>query len=241
MINKLDILAIGVHPDDIELGCAGTILKHVDLGFKIGALDLTKGELGTRGSAEIRLKEADDSAAIMGLVSRENLGFEDGFVTEDNKEYLLELVKQIRKYRAKIVLCNAIEDRHPDHSRAASLVSKACFLAGLPKIKTSLYGEEQTAWRPKQVLHYIQWKPINPDLLIDISAYMDGKLKAVKAYKSQFHDANSTEPKTPISSQQFLDSVSYRASDLGRLVGVDYAEGFTSETMVAIDSFEHLI
>ena len=241
MINKIDILAIGVHPDDIELGCAGTIIKHIALGFSVGGLDLTQGELGTRGSAELRLVEADNASKIMGLSIRDNLGFEDGFVTADNKQYQLEIVKKIRQYQPNIVLCNAIDDRHPDHSRSASLVSTACFLAGLPKVATELNGESQAAWRPKHVLHYIQWKPIKPDFIIDISGYLDTKISAVKAYKSQFHDPNSEEPETPISSQQFIDSVRYRASDLGRLIGVDYAEGFTSDKVIGLDRLDSLI
>ena len=241
MTDKVDILAIGVHPDDIELGCSGTILKHIDYGFTVGAIDLTQGELGTRGSAEIRLKEAEVSKKLMGLKFRENLGFEDGFVTDYNKAYQLEIVKRIRKYQPDIVLCNAIYDRHPDHSRSASLVASACFLAGLIKIESEFDGGIQLAFRPKQVLHYIQWKPIKPDFVIDISGYMDGKLAAVKAYRSQFHNPTSSEPETLISSKQFLDSVSYRASDLGRLIGVQYAEGFTSDKLIGLDRLEHLL
>ena len=241
MINKIDILAIGVHPDDIELGCAGTIVKHIKLGFSVGALDLTQGELGTRGSAEIRAQEAIDAAQILGLKFRENLNFEDGFVSADNKEYQLELVRKIREYQPKIVLCNAIDDRHPDHSRSASLVSTACFLAGLPKIKTSIKNQEQEAWRPTQVLHYIQWKPIKPDFVIDVSEEIETKVLAAKAYKSQFFDPASDEKETPISSQQFIDSVSYRASDLGRLIGVSYAEGFTSDKLIGLENFDSLL
>jgi bacillithiol biosynthesis deacetylase BshB1 len=241
MINKTDILAIGVHPDDIELGCAGTIVKHIDLGFTVGGLDLTQGELGTRGTAELRLEESDTAAKLLGLTFRENLGFEDGFVTADNKQYQLEIVKKIRQYQPNIVLCNAIDDRHPDHSRSANLVSTACFLAGLPKVATELNGESQAEWRPKQVLHYIQWKPIKPDFIIDISGYLNVKISAVKAYKSQFHNPNSDEPETPISSQQFIDSVKYRASDLGRLIGVDYAEGFTSDKVIGLDRLDSLL
>ena len=240
MTNKIDILAIGVHPDDIELGCGGTIVKHIDLGFTVGAIDLTQGELGTRGSAEIRLKEAEVSKKLMGLNFRENLGFEDGFVTADNKSYQLEIVKRIRKYQPDIVLCNAIDDRHPDHPRSASLVATACFLSGLTKIKTEFDGGVKSAFRPKQVLHYIQWKPIKPDFVIDITEYMDAKLATVKAYRSQFHDPTSSEPETLISSKQFLDSVSYRASDLGRLIGVEYAEGFTSDKLIGLDRLDHL-
>jgi len=240
MTNKIDILAIGVHPDDIELGCGGTILKHIHHGHRVGFIDLTHGELGTRGSAEIRLKEAEASKKLMGLKFRENLGFEDGFVTADNKSYQLEIVKRIRKYQPDIVLCNAIDDRHPDHPRSASLVATACFLAGLTKIKTEFDGGVQSAFRPKQVLHYIQWKPIKPDFVIDITGYMDAKLATVKAYRSQFHDPTSSEPETLISSKQFLDSVSYRASDLGRLIGVEYAEGFTSDKLIGLDRLDHL-
>ena len=241
MINKIDILAIGVHPDDIELGCAGTIVKHIGLGFSVGALDLTQGELGTRGTPELRLQEAAAAAVIMDLRFRENLNFEDGFVTADNKEYQMELIKRIRKYQPKIVLCNAISDRHPDHSRASSLVSNACFLAGLPKVKTVYLDEEQTAWRPKQVLHYIQWNPIKPDFVIDISKQIETKVLAVKAYKSQFFNSNSDEKTTPISSQQFIDSVSNRASDLGMLIGVGFAEGFTSDKLIGLDNLDSLL
>ena len=241
MINKIDILAIGVHPDDIELGCAGTIVKHIGLGFSVGALDLTQGELGTRGTPELRLQEAAAAAVIMDLRFRENLNFEDGFVTADNKEYQMELIKRIRKYQPKIVLCNAISDRHPDHSRASSLVSNACFLAGLPKVKTVYQDEEQAAWRPKQVLHYIQWNPIKPDFVIDISKQIETKVLAVKAYKSQFFNSNSDEKTTPISSQQFIDSVSNRASDLGMLIGVGFAEGFTSDKLIGLDNLDSLL
>ena len=241
MINKIDILAIGVHPDDIELGCAGTIVKHIGLGFSVGALDLTQGELGTRGTPELRLQEAVAAAVIMDLKFRENLNFEDGFVSADNKEYQMELIKRIRKYQPKIVLCNAVRDRHPDHSRASSLVSNACFLAGLPKVKTVYQDEEQVAWRPKQVLHYIQWNPIKPDFVIDISKQIETKVLAVKAYKSQFFNSNSDEKTTPISSQQFIDSVSNRASDLGMLIDVDFAEGFTSDKLIGLDNLDSLL
>ena len=241
MINKVNILAIGVHPDDIELGCAGTIVKHINLGFSVGIIDLTHGELGTRGSAKLRLEEAAEAAQILKAQFRENLGFEDGFVSSENKKYQLELVKKIRQYQPDIVLCNAVKDRHPDHASSASLVSKACFLAGLPKIETESGGNPQMAWRPKQVLHYIQWQPIDPDFVIDISNEITTKMQAVKAYKSQFFDPSSAEKETPISSQQFLDSVSYRASDLGRLLGVAYAEGYTSDKLVGIERLDHLL
>jgi len=241
MTNTVDILAIGVHPDDIELGCAGTIFKHIALGFTVGAIDLSQGELGTRGSAEIRLNEADTAAKIMGLKFRENLGFEDGFVFADCKEYQLQIVKRIRKYQPKMVLCNAIDDRHPDHSRASSLVSAACFLAGLPKLETEFEEVQQSAWRPKQVFHYIQWKSIQPDFVLDISDHMESKKAAVLAYKSQFYNPDLDENETPISSKQFINSITYRASDLGRLIGVAYAEGFTSEKLLGLDSLDALL
>lgn len=241
MIDKVDILAIGAHPDDIELACAGTILKHIDLGFSVGAIDLTRGELGTRGSAEVRAEEALLSARLMRLKFRENLAFQDGFVTPENKEYQLKIVEKIRKYQPDIVLCNAIDDRHPDHPRASSLVSTACFLAGLSKIHTQSEGSSQESWRPKQVLHYIQWKSVDPDFVIDITGYMSKKIEAVMAYSSQFYDPTSEEPQTPISSKQFIDSVSYRAEDLGRLIGVDYAEGFTSDKLIGLDRLDVLL
>ncbi|WP_457617378.1 bacillithiol biosynthesis deacetylase BshB1 [Lutibacter sp.] len=237
---KLDILAIGVHPDDVELGCGASIAKEVSLGKKVGILDLTRGELGTRGSAEIRDQEAKDAAKILGVVLRENLGFADGFF-ENNKAHQLEIIKIIRKYQPDIVLCNAVKDRHIDHSKGSKLVSDACFLSGLRKIETVLNGDTQEAWRPKQVYHYIQWDHLTPDFVVDVSGFMDTKIAAVKAYKSQFYNPNSKEPVSPISSKNFLESVRYRAQDLGRLTGVSYAEGFNSERYVAVKSFENLI
>ena len=241
MTNKVDILAIGVHPDDVELGCGGTIIKHIDIGFSVGVIDLTQGELGTRGSAEIRAKEAANSAKLMNVKFRENLGFEDGFVRPNNKDYQIEIVKRIRKYRPDIVLCNAIDDRHPDHPRAAELVSTACFLSGLKKIETQFEGNTQVSFRPKQVLHYIQWKPVNPDFVIDITGYISAKMDVVMAYSSQFFDPNSKEAETPISSKQFIDSVTYRAQDLGRIIGVDHAEGFTSDKCIGLDRLDQLL
>jgi len=236
---KLDILAIGAHPDDVELGCGATIAKEVSLGKKAGILDLTRGELGTRGSAEIRDNEAKTAAGILGISVRENVAFADGFFVND-KEHQLKIIEIIRKYRPEIVLCNAIDDRHIDHPKGSKLVSDACFLSGLRKIKTTLDGEKQEAWRPKQVYHYIQWKNIEPDFVVDVSDFIDIKLKAIKAYGSQFYDPNSKEPASPISSKNFIESVIYRAQDLGRLVGTQYAEGFNSERYVAIKSFDNL-
>ena len=236
---KLDILAFGAHPDDIELGCGGTIAKEISLGKKVGVIDLTKGELGTRGSAEIREKEAEKAKEILGLSLRENLNFADGFFIND-KAHQLKIIEIIRKYQPEIVLCNAIDDRHIDHPKGGKLVSDACFLSGLRKIETFNNQKLQQAWRPKVVYHYIQWKNITPDFVVDISNFIEIKMKAVKAYSSQFYNPNSKEPVSPITSKNFLDSVKYRAQDLGRLVGVDYAEGFTTERFVAVKSLDKL-
>lgn len=232
---KLDILAIGSHPDDVELGCSGTIAKEVQRGKKVGIIDLTRGELGTRGSAETREKEAKDAAEILGVAVRENLEFADGFF-ENDKQHQMEVIKIIRKYQPDIVLCNAIEDRHIDHGKGSQLVSDACFLSGLMKIETELEDSKQEHWRPKHVYHFIQWKHIDPDFVVDVSGFMDVKLKAVLAYKTQFYDAQSKLPETPISSKNFTDSVDYRARDLGRIIGVEHAEGFTVERYVGVDS-----
>ncbi|WBL24581.1 bacillithiol biosynthesis deacetylase BshB1 [Zunongwangia sp. HGR-M22] len=237
---KLDILAIGAHPDDVELSCAATLAKEIDRGKKVGILDLTRGELGTRGTAETRDKEAAKAAEILGVHVRENLSFADGFFIND-KAHQLKIIEIIRKYQPEIVFCNAIDDRHIDHGRGSKLVSDACFLSGLMKIETTNDGNKQKAWRPKQVFHYIQWKSIEPDVLVDVTGYMDKKMDAVKTYATQFYDPNSKEPNTPISSNNFLDSVNYRARDLGRIINTEYAEGFTVERYVAVDSIFDLI
>ena len=236
---KLDILAIGAHPDDVELGCGATIAKEVSLGKKVGILDLTRGELGTRGSAEIRDKEATDAAKILKISVRENLGFADGFFTND-KEHQLEIIKILRKYQPEIVLCNAVDDRHIDHSKGSKLVSDACFLSGLRKIETKLNGVTQDIWRPKIVYHYIQWKNLEPDFVVDVTGFIDIKMDAVKAYASQFYDSNSKEPASPITSKNFIDSIKYRAQNLGRLIGTDFAEGFNVERYVAVDNLDKL-
>lgn len=232
---KLDILAIGAHPDDVELSCGATVAKEVANGKKVGILDLTRGELGTRGSAELRQEEATVAANILGVSVRENLELADGFFT-NNKESQLAVIKIIRKYKPDIVLCNAVDDRHIDHPKGSKLVSDACFLSGLRKIKTTIDGQSQDAWRPKQVYHYIQWKNIEPDFVVDVSGHLDTKLAAVFAYKSQFYDPKSNEPETPLTNTNFKDSITYRAQDLGRLVGVAHAEGYTVERYVAVDS-----
>lgn len=237
---KLDILAFGAHPDDVELGCAATISKEVSLGKKVGIVDLTQGELGTRGSAELRKVEAANAAKILGVVTRENLGFADGFFVND-KEHQIKIIEMIRKYRPEIVLCNAIDDRHIDHGKGSKVVSDACFLSGLQKIETELDGEKQEKWRPKLVYHYIQWKNIEPDFVVDVTGFMSKKIDSVMAYSSQFFDPNSKEPETPITSKNFTDSIEYRARDLGRLIGTDYAEGYTVERYVAVDSLDQLI
>lgn len=237
---KLDILAFGAHPDDVELGCGATIAKEISLGKKVGIVDLTRGELGTRGSADLRDEEAANAAKILGVSIRENLRFADGFFVND-KEHQLQIIKMIRKYKPEIVLCNAIDDRHIDHPKGSNLVSDACFLSGLTKIKTDIKGEKQEKWRPKQVYHYIQWKNIEPDFVVDVSGFTDLKTKAVLAYSSQFFDPNSKEPETPITSKNFIDSINYRARDLGRLIGVDCGEGFNSERYVAVENLSKLI
>ncbi len=239
---KLDILVFGAHPDDAELGAGATIAKEVANGKKVGVVDLTRGELGTRGSAEIRDKEAANAADILGIVVRENLEFADGFFQND-KEHQLGVIRMLRKYRPEIVLCNAIDDRHIDHEKGSRLVSDACFLSGLIKIDTKMEGDDQwqEPWRPKLVYHYIQWKNISPDFVVDVSGYIDKKTQAILAYSSQFYDPDSKEPQTPISSKNFTDSVNYRARDLGRIIGVEHAEGFTVERFVAVNNLEDLI
>lgn len=237
---KLDILAFGAHPDDVELGCGATIAKEISLGKKVGIVDLTRGELGTRGSADLRDQEAANAAKILGISVRENLRFADGFFVND-KKHQLEIIKMIRKYQPEIVLCNAIDDRHIDHPRGSNLVSDACFLSGLEKITTEVVGELQEKWRPKKVYHYIQWNPIKPDFVVDVSGFIETKTKAVLAYSSQFYDPSSEEPETPITSKNFIESINYRARDLGRMIGVEYAEGFTTERYVAVENLDKLI
>ena len=236
---KLDILAFGAHPDDVELGCSGTIAKEVSLGKKVGIIDLTRGELGTRGSVAIRNEESAKASEILGVTVRRNLDMRDGFFVND-EAHQIKVIEMIRKYQPEIILCNAITDRHIDHGKGSKLVSDACFLSGLRQIKTELNGEAQEAWRPKVVYHYIQWQNIEPDFVVDISEFIDKKMESVLAYGSQFYDPNSKEPVSPITSKNFLDSVKYRAEDLGRLVGVEYAEGFTTERYLAVNSLGDL-
>ena len=237
---KLDILAFGAHPDDVELGCSGTLAKEVSLGKKVGIVDLTRGELGTRGSVEIRNSESAKASEILGIHVRENLDMRDGFFVND-EAHQLKIIQMIRKYQPDVVICNAIDDRHIDHGKGSKLVSDACFLSGLRKIETEWEGSSQQAWRPKAVYHYIQWKNIEPDFVVDISGFMDVKMESILAYGSQFYNPNSEEPTTPIATKNFLDSVKYRAQDLGRIVGVEFAEGYTVERYLAVNSLGDLI
>jgi bacillithiol biosynthesis deacetylase BshB1 len=236
---KVDILAIGVHPDDVELSCAGTILKHIALKKKVGVLDLTLGELGTRGSAEIRTKEAKKAAKILGVSFREQLNMADGFFANDEK-HQMQIIEIIRKYQPEIVLCNAISDRHPDHGRAAKLVADACFYSGLVKVETKHNKKPQQAWRPKAVYHYIQDNFIHPDFVIDITKHMDKKMEAIQAFESQFYNPNSKEPATAISSPEFMEAVKAKSSIFGRSIGVRYAEGFTVSRTIGVNSLFNL-
>ncbi len=236
---KLDILAIGVHPDDVELGCSGTLIKHLAMGHKVGIVDLTRGELGTRGDAVTRLQEVEASSKILGIHVRENLGFADGFFQND-QAHQLELIKIFRKYQPDVVLTNAINDRHPDHGRSAQLTKDAAFLSGLAKIETTFNGYTQAAFRPKAVYHYIQALHITPDFVVDISDYFAKKEEAIRAFKTQFHNPNSDEPNTFISSPEFMEFVRARAIHFGVPAGVKYAEAFTTNRYIGIDDLTKL-
>lgn len=238
---KLDILAFGVHPDDVELGCSGTLMAALAEGKKVGIVDLTRGELGTRGTPETRKAEAAAAAAIMGISIRENLGIADGFFQNDETNQR-KVIEAIRKYRPEIILANAPEDRHPDHGRSAKLVSDAAFLAGLRKIETkNEAGQLQEAWRPSYVFHYIQDRFIQPSFVVDITKYMDKKIESVLAYTTQFNSTGGDEPQTYISSPQFLETVKARAMMLGKRIGVGYAEGYITEKIIGINSFDAII
>lgn len=233
---KLDILVLSVHPDDAELGCAGTILKHVAAGKKVGIVDLTRGELGTRGSVEIRAREAAAASEILGLVVRENLGIPDGFF-ENTREYQLQVIGAIRKYQPEIILTNAYHDRHPDHGRANALVEAATFLSGLRKIETFDNNELQQAWRPNLVLHFIQDNYIKPDILIDVTGHWDKKIESIRAYGSQFYNPEwEDEPQTYISSPDFIQVIEARAREFGKSIQVKYAEGFTSRKVLGVEN-----
>lgn len=240
MIEKLDILAFGVHPDDVELGCAGTILAAIAQGKKVGIIDLTQGELGTRGAIETRKIEAENAARVLAVSIRENLEMADGFFKNDevNQRKVIEV---IRRYRPEIVLCNALEDRHPDHGRSAEMVETAAFLSGLRKVETNLGGIKQDEWRPKYLFHYIQDRFLQPDFVFDISDYIDKKFESILCYTTQFFNPALNEPETYISSPEFMDAVEARAIMLGKMIGVKYAEGYITKKMIGISSFDAFI
>lgn len=236
---KLNILAFGAHPDDVEISCAGTILKHVELGYKVGIIDLTGGELGTRGSKSIRLKEAEKAAQLLGVSVRENLHMQDGFFKND-ETHQLEIIKKIRHYQPDIILANAPTDRHNDHGRAAQLVKEAAFLSGLVKIKTELNGQEQKAWRPVAVYHYVQDYYLEPTFVVNITSYFDRKIEVLKCYASQFYNPESTEPETPISQKDFFKIIESKARIWGRYISTEFAEGFIANRLIGVDHFYHL-
>lgn len=231
---KLDILAFAAHPDDVEMTCSGTLLKHIKNGKKVGVVDLTRGELGTRGSAEIRAQESAKASKLMGISVRENLGMADGLF-EQSEANKIKIVEMVRKYRPTIVMANAIYDRHPDHGKASKLVSDSCFLSGLPKLKTTFEGKEQDSWRPVAVYHYIQDRYIKPDFIVDISEFIDKRNAVIDCYTSQFYNPESNEPETVISTKQFLEILKLKSAELGRQIGVEYGEGFTTERPLGVD------
>jgi len=237
---KLDILAIAAHPDDIELSCSGTLASHRDKGYSVGILDLTKGEMGTRGTPEIRLQESEVSAKILGLSARENLGFKDIYF-KDDLDHQIAIAKVIRKYQPEIVLANAVEDRHPDHGKGGSLASHACFISGLRKFETELDGVSQEPWRPKYIYHYIQNQYLEPDLVVDVSDYWEIKKNSILAFKSQFHNPDSNEPESFISSPEFLDFIEARSREIGHKINVKFGEGFTVERVAGVKNLFDLI
>lgn len=236
---KLDILAFGAHADDVELSCSGTLLRHIALGKKTGIVDLTRGELGTRGTPEMREREAQAAAQIMGVNIRETLDLHDGFFKNDEAAQR-SVIRMIRKYQPDVIFANAIHDRHPDHGRAAALVEDAVFLSGLKKIETTEEDHEQEPWRPRVIYHYIQDEWIEPDVVVDITPFSEKKMEAIKAFQSQFYDPASKEPETYISRPEFFESLLFRARELGKMIGVKYGEGFTSRRKAGTDNLFHL-
>ena len=234
-VDAMDVVAFGAHPDDVELSAGGTLAKMASEGKRCAVVDLTRGELGTRGSAELRAQEAAASSHILGLVHRENLGLADGFF-DINDESLMKVVSAIRRLRPTVVLANALADRHPDHGRGAELVARAAFLAGLPKVVTGEPGTPEPAWRPRAVYHYIQDHDRQPDVVVDITGHLDTKFEAILAFSSQFHDPQSTEPATPISNPEFLDHVRGRATTMGRPAGFAHGEGFEVQRPLGVGS-----
>lgn len=237
---KIDILAIAAHPDDIEISASGTLMKHLALGKKVAIIDLTEGELGSRGTIETRRQEAAASSKILGIINRVNLQMADGFF-ELSKENKLKLITQIRHFKPDVVLANALSDRHPDHGRAAQLINDACFLSGLLKIETEFEGEKQEPWRPKSLFHYIQDVYHKPDFVVDITPFVDKKIEALQAFKTQFFDPKSSEPKTPISGKEYFDFLKGRWMDFGRSIGVQYAEGFNVSRPVGVEDLTRLL
>jgi bacillithiol biosynthesis deacetylase BshB1 len=238
---KLDVLAIGVHPDDVELGCSGTLINEIKRGKKAGIIDLTQGELGTRGTIETRYQEAAAASEIIGIHARENLKMRDGFFKND-EAHQMQVIQVLRKYRPDVVFANILEDRHPDHGRAGQLVYDACFLSGLRQVKTvSEDGQEQEKWRPKYLLHYIQDRFYEPDIIVDISDSFKQRMEAIKAYKTQFYDPGSDEPITYISNPEFLEAITSRARLLGKRIGVQFAEGFLSKKNIGISNLDALV
>lgn len=238
---KLDILALAAHPDDVELCCSGTIMKHISTGNKVGIVDLTRGELGTRGTPEIRLQEAAAASKLMGLTVRENLEMRDGFIQND-EAHQLKIIAALRKYQPDIVLANAIHDRHPDHIRASELQTEACFLSGLKMIKTiDEKGNEQQAWRPKNIYYYIQSRYIQPDVIVDISEFWEQRQEVIRAFKSQFYNPNNKEPNTFISSPQFMKFLEARAREFGHAIGVEFGEGFTVKRTIGVNDLNNLL
>lgn len=237
---KLDILAIAAHPDDVEISCAGTLLKHIAAGKKCGIIDLTQGEMGTRGNTKLRLKEASAASKILGVVVRDNLKMEDALFLGDNI-HRLHIIKKIRQYRPEIVLCNAVHDRHPDHGRAARLASEACFYSGLVRLETTWGAKKQLPWRPKALYHYIQDKHLKPDFVVDVTSFVEQKMQAIQAYSSQFYTPRSKEPETPISVDYFMDYIKANMMVFGRDIGCKYAEGFTVDRSIGVNNLFDLI
>ena len=238
---KLDILAIGSHPDDVELGCSGTLISEVQKGKKVGIVDLTQGELGTRGTVETRYQEAADAARIMGIAIRENLKMRDGFFVND-EAHQMQLIQVLRTYQPEIVIANILEDRHPDHGKGGWLAYDACFLSGLKQINTKdANGNDQEKWRPKMLLHYIQDRFYEPDIIYDVSHVWEQRMETIMAYRTQFHNPNSGEPQTYISSPDFMEALTARARLLGKRIGVKYAEGFLSKKNIGISSLDALV
>lgn len=236
---KVDILAFGAHPDDVELSAAGTILRHIQQGRTVAMVDLTQGELGSRGTIETRYAEAADASRILGVSDRVNLKMADGFF-EHSHENLIKVVEQIRHFKPEIVFANAVQDRHPDHPKGSKLVSEACFLAGLRKIETTYNGEVQQAHRPNAVYHYIQDRYSRPDFVVDVTDFVEQKFASIKAYKTQFYDPDSKEPQTPISGEEFFEFLRGRMSEYGRQIGAQYGEGFTVERLIGVDDIFQL-